>query len=82
MKAKELTELSDQELMEKRKKAKAANITSAVLIGFMIGVAVFSTVRNGLSFFTFFPLFFLPIATSNRANTNALEKELALRDLK
>lgn len=82
MKENELTALSDQELLDKRKKLKNANVTSAVLIGFMIGIAFYSTVRNGFGFFTFFPLFFLPIATANQVNKQALEKEIALRNLK
>lgn len=81
MKENSFAELTDEELLKKKKLLKVANIISAVFIGFMIGVALYSTVRNGFGLFTFFPLFFIPVAASNRANASALRKELALRNL-
>lgn len=81
MKEKELTELSDQELLEKKKKSKSNNITSSVILGIMIGIAIYSTVKNGLGLFTFFPLLFIPIAKNNSKNNKALEAELKSRNL-
>ncbi len=83
MNEKELNELTDQELLDKKKKAKSGKITNAVLIGFFIGVAVYSAVKNGFGFFTLFPLFFaglLGVQYSRR--DQALEKELESRNLK
>ena len=60
MKQKELTELTDAELLEEGKKIKSGNIVNAVLFGVMIGVATYSTVKNGFGIFTFFPLLFYP----------------------
>lgn len=54
-----LTELSDEELLQKQKKMKSGYLFSTVLIGFLIGVAVYSLIKNGIDFFTFFPLFFI-----------------------
>ena len=79
---KELTELSDQELLEKRKKSKSTKIINAVIFGFMIGIAVYSTVKNGFGLFTFFPLLFAPMAINNDKNNKALETELKFRNLK
>lgn len=58
MTEKELTELSDQELLEKRKKKKSASITNAVFIGMMIGIIIYSIVKNSIGFFILIPLFF------------------------
>ncbi len=57
MKEKKITELSDQELLEKRKKTKSASIINAVFIGVMIGIIIYSVAKNSLGFFTLLPLF-------------------------
>jgi hypothetical protein len=82
MKQKELAELSDQELLQEQKKMKSSNTINALLTGIFIGIAVYSTVKNGLGFFTFFPLVFAFIVFNNRNKIKALEKELKSRNLK
>jgi uncharacterized membrane protein YbjE (DUF340 family) len=83
MAEKELNQLSDQELIEKKNKSKSDKIISAVLIGFLIGVAVYSSVTHGIGFFTFFPLAFaLFLGTQWNKRNQALEKELESRNLK
>lgn len=82
MEQKELATLSDEELLQEQKKAKTNNIISAVLIGCLVGVAVYSAVKNGIGFFTFFPLFFVYILVVNGKKTVALTKELKSRNLK
>lgn len=54
MKQKLLTELTDQELLEMKKKAKSNNIINAAIIGFMFGVTVYAAVNHGFSFFLHF----------------------------
>ncbi len=58
MKQKELSELTDQELLQEAKKMKSTPITNAVLIGFMLGIVIYSIAVNSLGFFTLIPLFF------------------------
>jgi len=58
MKQKELSELTDQELLQEAKKMKSASIINAFLIGFMIGIVIYSIVKNSLGFFALIPLFF------------------------
>ena len=86
MKEKELTELSDQELLEKRKKVKSTFITNAFFIGMMIGIIFYSIVENGLGIFILIPLFLAYKVTHNSKNDKvldkALEKELKSRNLK
>lgn len=83
MAEKELNELTDQELLEKKGKSKSDKITNAVLIGFFIGVAVYSSVTHGIGFFTFFPLVFAGfLGVQWNKRNQALEKELESRNLK
>lgn len=80
---KELNELTDQELLEKKKKAKSENVMNGAILGFLIGIAVYSTVRNGLGLFTFLPVAFALFAANRwKKNGEALEKELNDRNLK
>ena len=74
--------LTDSELLEKRKSVKSSLILSATIMGFLVGIAVYSAVRNGIGFFTFFPLFFVYIIGKNQARNKALLKEIKLRNLK
>ena len=82
MNQKDYGALSDEELLIEAKKMKSSNFTSAVLIGCMIGIAIYSTVKNGFGFFTLFPLFFNFIVFKNAPQKKALEAELKQRNLK
>ena len=82
MKQKDLSELTDQELLEEAKKMKSNSITNAVFIGFVIGIVIFSIVKNSLGFFTLIPLFFIYKAVNNSKKDKALEKLLKERNLK
>lgn len=81
MKPEELTKITDQELAAEAKKNKTNSIISAGLMGFLIGIAVYSTVKNGLGFFTFFPLFFAYLIFNNSKKGKALKEELKSRNL-
>ena len=59
MKKKEQSELTDQQLSDKAKKIKSTSIMNALLIGFMIGIIVWSVAKNSVGFFTLIPLFFV-----------------------
>lgn len=83
MKEKDLSELSDQELLDKKQKLKSSKIINAVLIGFLIGIAVYSSVKHGIGFFTIFPLIFILILTTQwKKNDQSINKELESRNLK
>ena len=58
MKQKQLAELTDEELLEEAKKMKSTSIINAVIVGFMIGIIIYSIVQNSLWLFTLIPLFF------------------------
>lgn len=82
MKKKELSELTDQELLDEAKNIKSNPILHAVLIGFMIGIVVFSVVKNSLGLFTLIPLFFVYKLLNHSKRDKALEKILKERNLK
>lgn len=76
MKPENLAELSDQELLQKLKKIKTNKIIDATIIGLAIGVVVYSAVKNGFGFFTFFPLVLVFLIARNSKNNMLLEKEI------
>jgi F0F1-type ATP synthase assembly protein I len=54
----ELSNLTDEELLSEAKKMKSTSIINAFLIGFMIGIIIYSIVKSSLGFFTLIPLIF------------------------
>ena len=76
-----LSELNVQELLAEEKKRKSALTLHTFIIGLAVGIAVYSTVRNGLGFFVFFPLLF--ILSGNRASNKlkSVRAELNSRTL-
>ena len=81
MSQKELSELTNEDLLLEGKKIKSGNIMNAVLFGVMIGVATWSTVRYGLGIITFFPLLFIQMLLKNNARRKAFENELKERNI-
>ncbi|MFD2823370.1 FUSC family protein [Lacinutrix iliipiscaria] len=77
----ELSKLTDQELLEMAKKLKSTTIINALLIGFMIGVIIYSIAKNTVGFFTLIPLFFIYKINKSK-NYDALKKVLNERGLK
>jgi hypothetical protein len=82
MKERELTELSDQELLQEAKKMKSKSIINAFLIGFVIAIIFYSIVKKSAGIFTIIPLFFVYKLLNNSPNNKAIEVELKSRNLK
>ncbi len=83
MEQKKLSELSDQELLDKAKKMKSTAITNAVLIGFLIGIIAYSILKNSLGFLTLIPLFLAyRLINNSKYNNKELEDLLKERGLK
>lgn len=76
MKTESIAELSEQELLQKIKKLKTNKIIDAGMVGFTIGIVVYSAVKNGFGFFTFFPLILTYFIVRNSNNNKILEQEL------
>ncbi|PDS26536.1 hypothetical protein [Flavobacterium branchiophilum] len=75
-----LSALNDAELLKAFKKMKSTQITNAILIGFLIGVGLYSTVKKGIGFFTFFPLFFVLILLNQNKKSKINEKYKAYKN--
>ncbi|MBR9922809.1 MAG: FUSC family protein [Bacteroidetes bacterium] len=81
MKQEELSALSDEELLERAKKMKSASIINAVLIGFMIGIVIYSLVKNTFGFLMLIPLYLAFRVFHNPQKDKALKEVLKARNL-
>lgn len=81
MNKKEPSELTDQELLDADKKIKSNPITDAVLIGFLVGIIIFSVVKNTWGLVTLLPLFLIYIFLKKGKNKKGLQEELKKRKL-
>ena len=81
MDQKELSELTDQELLAEAKKMKSSAILHAVLIGFMVGVIIYSVAKNTWGLLTLIPLFFIYRLTRKSKRNETLKQLLKERNL-
>lgn len=82
MDKKELSELTDEQLLGEVKKIKTSPTTNALFIGCLIGIVIYSIVKNGLGFFVLIPLFFAYKLAQNSKKDKSLQEELKARNLK
>jgi len=83
MTQKNLSELTDQELLQEAKKMRSIAIINAVLIGFCIGVIFYSVVKKSIGILTLIPLFFAyKLINKSKYNNQELENLLKERNLK
>ena len=80
---KPMSEYTDQELMAEAKKMRSVNIQYALLIGFLIGIILFSVMKSTIGFFTLIPMYFvykmIKNPTQDRAELERLLKERKLK---
>jgi len=81
MEQKEPGTLTNEELLQEIKKMKTSRLYDAGIIGLLIGVACYGTIKAGFGIFTFLPLAYIPIATKNNKKYNALKEQLKERGL-
>jgi len=81
MNQKELSELTDQELLNEAKKMKSNSRFNAVFIGFLFGIVIYSIVVNRWGFFTLIPLFMAYKLINNSKKNKVLENLLKERGL-
>jgi VIT1/CCC1 family predicted Fe2+/Mn2+ transporter len=83
MKGKKLSELTDQELLQEARKMKSTSITNAVLVGVLIGIVVYSIMKNSLGFLALILLFLVyKLINNSKYNNKELEDLLKARNLK
>jgi hypothetical protein len=82
MTQKVLSKLTNEELLSESKKTKLSPITNAFFIGFLIGIVVFSVVKNSYGMLTLIPLYFIYKLVKESKRDKALEELLKERNLK
>ena len=80
MKQKNLSELTDQELLDEAKKVKSFSITNAFFIGFLIGIIIYSIVKNSWGMLTLIPLYFIYKLINDPKNKRVKELQLLLKE--
>ncbi len=82
MNQKELSELTDQQLLDEAKKRKSNSTTNALFIGILIGIVIYSIVVNGWGFLSLILLYFIYKLITKPKDNQELEKLLKERNLK
>lgn len=82
MDKKELSQLSDEELLAAAKQMKSTAILNAFLIGFLAGIIVYSVVKSTWGMLTLIPLFFIYKLVNKGKDNAALKEVLKERNLK
>ena len=82
MEQKKITEFTDEELLQEAKKNKSIKVYDAAIFGLLVGIAIYSSVKNGFGLLSFLPLVYTPVAAKNKAKNKDLEKLLKERNLK
>lgn len=80
MNQKQLSELTDQELLDEAKKMKSFSINNALIIGFLIGIIVYSIVKNSWGMLTLIPLYFVYKLINDPKNKRYKELEELLKE--
>ncbi|MEO8934324.1 MAG: hypothetical protein ABI295_08450 [Xanthomarina sp.] len=69
-----------KELKAEKKKIKSITAVLISFIAIMLGASVFTTIKNGVAFNTFLPLFFIPLILINISKIKKLTKEIDLEE--
>lgn len=82
MEQKDPSQLTDEELLAQAKKMKSLTTMNAVIIGFMVGITIYSIFKKSASFLTtLIPLFIAYQLINSSKNDKALKEELERRGL-
>ena len=81
MNQKELSQLTDNELLEVAKNNKPSPLIDAFFIGFLVGIIIYSVATNTWGFLTLIPLYIIYRFLKKPKQTEALQKELKERNL-
>ncbi len=77
----ELSQLSDDELLEVAKKTKPSPVIDAFFIGFLVGIIIFSVAANHWGFITLIPVFLIYLFLKKPKRYEAIQHELKIRNL-
>lgn len=77
----ELSQLSDQELLEAAKQTKPSPIFDAFFIGFLVGILIYGAVANAWGFTFLIPLFLIYQFLKKPKQIKAIHEELKRRNV-
>lgn len=80
MASKDLSELTDQELLEEAKKMKSFSFTNALFIGFLAGVVIYGVAKNSWGMLTLIPLYFIYKLVNDPKNKRSKDLEQLLKE--
>ena len=81
MNQQELSQLSDDALLDELKKIKPSPMIDAFFIGFLAGILLFGVMANAWGFFALIPLFLIYLFLKKSKRYDALKAEAANRNL-
>lgn len=81
MKNLDLTQLTNEELQLEAKKQKSAFNAFKFIIGLLVGVSIYLTIKSGFGVFTILPVAFAPLLFAMKARLNEIKKEMESRKL-
>lgn len=81
MEEKNFAGLTDDELKLESKKLRSRSVLNAFIIGFMIGIIIWSILKSTLGLLTLIPLYFIYKLANNSKNDKALKEVLKERGL-
>ena len=82
MENKELSQMTDQELLAEAKKLKSFSITNAVFIGFLFGIVLYSVFNNSFGFLMLIPLYIIYRLVNDPKSKRLKELEVILKQRK
>ena len=82
MNEKELSQLTDEELLQTAKNFRPTPIIDALLIGVLLGIIIYGVVANAWGFTILIPLFLIYQFLKKPKQYKALQKELETRNLR
>jgi len=82
MKEKEISEFTDQELLAESKKLRTSPIENGLLIGFLIGILIYSILVSSIGFLSLIPLFFIFMFINQSKKNDEVDKLIKERNLK
>lgn len=82
MNNKELSEFTDQELLEEAGKMKSFSMTNALFVGFFLGVILYSLVKNIWGLLSLIPLYFIYKLINDPKNKRSRDLEALIKERK
>lgn len=81
MNQKELSQITDEELLELAKQNKPSPIFDAFFIGFLVGILVYGAAANAWGFIILLPLFLIYVFLKKPKRYKSLKNEMEKRNL-